>query len=66
MYYSRLLLKEVLTADEYNKITRYDCFTNPNSIPEGSKLLDVLDSDNVDNKIKSRFYVRIGFGRTSR
>ena len=33
MYYSRLLLKEVLTEEEYRKITRYDCFTKPSDVP---------------------------------
>ncbi len=55
MYYSRLLLKEVLTGEEYRKITRYDCFTNPKDIPEGSKLTEVLDFENSDNASKSRF-----------
>ena len=55
MYYSRLLLKEVLTADEYSKITRYDCFANPKNIPQGSKIADILDFNNSDNVSKSRF-----------
>ncbi len=57
MYYSRLLLKEVLTDDEYRKITRYDGFVNTNNIPEDSKIKDVLDFDNADNINKSRFCV---------
>lgn len=55
MYYSRLLLKEVLTEEEYRKITRYDCFVKPNNIPERSKIEEILDIDNSDNKQKSRF-----------
>lgn len=55
MYYSRLLLKEVLTEEEYKKINRYDCFTNPNDIPRDSKLNEILDFDNSDNTNKSRF-----------
>lgn len=55
MYYSRLLLKEVLSDEEYKRIVRYDCFAKPNDIPEDSKLLDVLDFDNLDNANKSRF-----------
>ncbi len=55
MYYSRLVLKKVLTDDEYRKITRYDGFINTNNIPEDSKIKDILDSDNIDNINKSRF-----------
>lgn len=55
MYYSRLLLKEVFTPREYSKFTRYDCFVNPNKIPEDSKIIDVLDNNNPDNANKSRF-----------
>lgn len=55
MYYSRLLLKEVLSEQEYSKITRYDCFTNPKNIPTNSKLTNILDFNNEDNASKSRF-----------
>lgn len=55
MYYSRLILKEVLSEEEYKKITRYDCFANPDNVPEDSKLQEILDYDNPDYKMKSRF-----------
>ena len=55
MYYSRLLLKEVLTGEEYNKITRYDCFVNNKNIPQDSIIKNVLDFENPDNKDKNRF-----------
>ncbi len=55
MYYSRLLLKEVLTEEEYRRITRYDCFVKNRDIPENSIIKDVLDSENPDNKDKNRF-----------
>lgn len=55
MYYSRLLLKEVLKKEEYSKITRYDCFVNSKDIPEDSIIKDVLDFENPDNKVKNRF-----------
>jgi len=55
MYYSRLLLKEVLTEQEYSKVVRYDCFTNPDNVPAESKLIDILDFENSDNTTKSRF-----------
>ena len=57
MYYSRLLLKEVLSPKEYSKTTRYDCFVNPNKIPEDSKITDVLDFENPDNVNRSRFCI---------
>lgn len=55
MYYSRLLLKEVLTEEEYRSITRYDCYADTKNIPKDSKIKDILDSDNPDNSVKSRF-----------
>lgn len=55
MYYSRLLLKEVLTEEEYRKITRYDCFVKNRDIPENSIIKDILDFENPDNKDKNRF-----------
>ena len=55
MYYSRLLLKEVLKKEEYSKITRYDCFVNSKDIPEDSIIKNVLDFENPDNKVKNRF-----------
>lgn len=55
MYYSRLLLKEVLSGEEYGKLTRYDCTVNNNNIPENSKIKSTLDFENPDNKNKNRF-----------
>lgn len=55
MYYSRLLLKEVLSEEEYNNVTRYDCFVNNKNIPKNSKIKNALDFENPDNKNKNRF-----------
>lgn len=55
MYYSRLLLKRVLSDDEYKKISRYDGFAYNNKIPMNSKIRNVLDLANPDNVKKSRF-----------
>lgn len=55
MYYSRLLLKEVLSEKEYSKLTRYDCTVNNKDIPENSKIKNTLDFENPDNKNKNRF-----------
>lgn len=55
MYYSRLLLKEVLSEKEYSKLTRYDCFVDNRNIPENSKIKYALDFENPDNKTKNRF-----------
>ena len=55
MYYSRLLLKEVLTEEEYRRITRYDCFVKNRDIPENSIIKDVLDSENPDIIDNNRF-----------
>lgn len=55
MYYSRLLLKEVLREEEYDKITRYDCTVKNKDIPENSKIKNTLDFENPDNKTKNRF-----------
>lgn len=55
MYYSRLLLKRVLSYDEYKKISRYDGFAYNNKIPSNSKIRNVLDFANPDNVKKSRF-----------
>ena len=57
MYYSRLLLKEVLTQDEYNKLTRLDCIAKTNTMPNNSKLQDVLDIENQEEINKKRFCV---------
>lgn len=55
MYYSRLLLKEVLSEKEYSKLTRYDCTVNNKDIHENSKIKNTLDFENPDNKKKNRF-----------
>ena len=55
MYYSRLLLKRVLSDDEYKKVSRYDGFAYNDKIPMNSKIRDVLDFSNPDNAKKSRF-----------
>lgn len=55
MYYSRLLLKQVLTPKEYDKITRYDCFMYAKNIPEECKISNILDFENDENKSKIRF-----------
>ena len=55
MYYSRLLLKEVLTQEEYGKITRYDCFIKRKNITPDCLISDVLDFNNDENKEKMRF-----------
>lgn len=55
MYYSRLLLKEVLSPEEYGKITRYDCFIKKNKVTPDCMIRDVLDFDNDENKDKMRF-----------
>ena len=55
MYYSRLLLKQVLTPEEYKNITRYDCFLYNEDIPEQCKILNILDFKNAENKSKIRF-----------
>lgn len=55
MYYSRLLLSQVLEPDEYNKLTRYDCFTQRNKVPDDSPIKDILDYDNNEDEKKLRF-----------
>ena len=55
MYYSRLLLKKVLSPEEYNKITRYDGFLYKNNIPDNCSIKNVLDFENQDSKNKLRF-----------
>ena len=55
MYYSRLLLKRVLSEDEYNSLVRYDCFVYNDKVPENSPIKKVLNYENPDNIEKSRF-----------
>lgn len=55
MYYSRLLLKKVFSPEEYNKLTRYDCFAYIKDIPDNSKIANVLDFENIESKNKLRF-----------
>ena len=57
MYYSRLLLKEVLSKEEYSKITRYDGFVYLDELPPESRLLPVLDIENPEEANKSRFSI---------
>ena len=64
MYYSRLLLKRVLSPEEYEKITRYEGTVKKENIPEDSKIKSVLDNENPDNDIKSRFCL-VNFGKTT-
>ena len=64
MYYSRLLLKEVLSSEEYGKITRYDCFIKRNNIKKDNSIIDVLDYENDENKPKMRFCL-IKAGKTA-
>ena len=55
MYYSRLLLKRVLSPEEYEKLSRYEGFVYRDSIPENSKINNILDLENPDNNNKVRF-----------
>lgn len=55
MYYSRLLLSQVLEPNEYEKITRYDCFVQKNNMPDDSLIKDILDYDNNEEERKLRF-----------
>lgn len=55
MYYSRLLLKQVLTEEEYNSITRYEGFIYKKNILPECKLFNILDFKNHENKSKIRF-----------
>lgn len=55
MYYSRLLLSQVLEPDEYKKLTRYDCFVQKNNVPDNSPIKDILDYDNNEESNRLRF-----------
>lgn len=55
MYYSRLLLQQVLSKEEYNALTRYNCFLYKDDIPEHSKISNILDFENDENYPKVRF-----------
>lgn len=57
MYYSRLLLNQVLESDEYNKLTRYDCFVKRDSIPDNSPIQEILDYDNNEEEKRLRFCI---------
>lgn len=57
MYYSRLVLAKVLSPEEYRKLTRYDCFAKASEVPEGSKLDNIFDYDNIEASNKLRFCV---------
>lgn len=55
MYYSRLLLKNVLSQEEYDCLDRYDCFAYKDKIPDDCKIREVLDFDNTESGTKLRF-----------
>lgn len=55
MYYSRLLLSQVLELDEYSKLTRYDCSVSKNNVPNDLPIKDVLDYDNNEEEKRLRF-----------
>lgn len=55
MYYSRLLLSKVLSAEEYKKLTRYDCFVRKDDVPENSQIENILDYNNTEEEDKFRF-----------
>lgn len=55
MYYSRLLLSQLFEPDEYEKITRYDCFVQRTNVPDDSPIKDILDYDNNEEERKLRF-----------
>lgn len=57
MYYSKLLLKEILSKEEYAKLTRYDGFVNKNNISKSGKIRKILDFDNTENESKYRFCI---------
>ena len=57
MYYSRLLLKKILTPDEYSQINRYDCFAYKEKVPENCELSKILDNENIEEPRKLRFCV---------
>lgn len=61
MYYSRLLLKGVLAKEEYEKLTRYDCFIKRDKITPDCIIKDVLDLENEENRQKVRFCM-VGLG----
>lgn len=55
MYYSRLLLKEVLTNEEYSKLSRYDCFIKKEDVSKNIDISQILDLENDENEDKIRF-----------
>lgn len=55
MYYSRLLLPQILTEEEYKQLTRYNCFLYEKDIPEQSRIKSILDFENEESKEKVRF-----------
>lgn len=57
MYYSKSLLKKILTPEEYKKLTRYDAFTYEEELPKETKLKQVLDYEKQDYDGKLRFSV---------
>lgn len=55
MYYSRLLLKQVLSSEEYDKIKRYDCFVNKKKISQDCIINNVLDYGKNEEETRMRF-----------
>lgn len=61
MYHSKLLLKKVLTNEEYESITRYECFTYRDKLTDDSKITEIVDKDNLEETRKLRFcMVQVG------
>lgn len=54
MYY-KLLLQEVLSKDEYKKLSRYDCFVTLDKMPKDSKIKDLIDLSNSHRENRSHF-----------
>lgn len=55
MYHSRVLLKRVLTPEEYSQITRYECFAYKGKLPQNNILKEILDTNNLEETKKLRF-----------
>lgn len=56
MYYSQILLKGLLTSDEYDRIKRFDGIILDGKLPEDSKIMSALDLDAKDKFGKLRFH----------
>lgn len=55
MYYSRLLLTKLLTNNEYQKLTRYDCFVKKDDVKDEHIINDILNYENIEDGDKLRF-----------